>query len=504
MAEHTGANDQVDIGRSELPPAGLPEDVRRAYGLDVPTSRKDDGFVTESEDEDARPLSPSRDSPIRDHATANKFTYHSRPFTPLTPTRPRLRRLRTGSPTRSTTNSPRSARRTPRPNLDYPLVLLHVTLLPVSLPWSYASLQKLLPAKTWQKLQHLESKISATMLQRGLLIPHPEGDFETLVERLLEALALGNGSVTNCGHFRRPTRLSMDSLSSDSGLGSSVSDFDGADACDTCGETIEDSETGRQAWTVRVFAANGLMEREAWTAAWREMESVDVEIVPRIDGETRRRLEARKREEAAEERETEQDEADRIRELVEEQVLLAHERVKAGADHQQQDELQKTALSCGAEPMTANLHSDLPPIYRPKDIPLTILLRNYIYLLAQDWRNVAIACLALLVLALATTSGSKGTPGTMGVVPAVPERVHSVLNSMPDLSQTISRPASAAIEAVSSTIRPAGTTTSSYMHEEGKSVGESGSDEQHRLTSPVYNLASLLEPSMCCVEEWSR
>nr|OQO15938.1 hypothetical protein B0A51_15267 [Rachicladosporium sp. CCFEE 5018] len=499
MAEHTEANDQVDIGRSELPPAGLPEDVRRAYGLDAPTSRKDDGFVTESEDEDARPLSPNRDSPIRVHATANKSIYHSRPFTPLTPTRPRLRRLRTGSPTRSTTNSPRSARRTPRPNLDYPLVLLHVTLLPVSLPWSYASLQKLLPAKTWQNLQHLESKISATMLQRGLLIPHPEGDFETLVERLLEALALGNGSVTNCGHFRRPTRLSMDSLSSDSGLGSSVSDFDGADACDTCGETIEDSETGRQAWTVRVFAANGLMGREAWTAAWREMESVDVEIVPRIDGETRRRLEARKREEAAEARATEQDEADRIRELVEEQVLLAHERVKADADRQQQDELQKTALSCDAEPMTANMHSDLPPIYRPKDIPLTILLRNYIYLLAQDWRNVAIACLALLVLALAITSGSKGTPGTMGVIPAVSEGVHGVLGSMPEVGETVSRPASANVDAMFSSIYPTGGAASNHVEEAAGSVTESALDERHRKTSPVYSLARVFEPQMCGV-----
>ncbi|KAK6429126.1 hypothetical protein LTR95_014724 [Oleoguttula sp. CCFEE 5521] len=489
MEEHTEASDQFDMGRSELPQAGLSEDVRRAYGLDAPTLRKDDGFVTESEDEDVSALSPDRGSSIRNHATANKSAYHSRPFTPLTPTRPRL--LRTGSPTRSITNSPRSARRSLKPNLDYPLVLLHVTLIPVSLPWSYASLRSLLPPKTWRNLQLLESKISATMLQRGLLIPHPEGDLELLVERLLDALDLGEGRVTKCGHFRRPARLSMDSLSSDSGLGSSVSDCDGLEACTTCGETINDSKTGSKAWTVRIFAANGLMGREAWSAAWREMESVDVEIVPRIDGETRRKLEERKREEAAEETERAEDEETRIRELVEEQVLLAHERVKAGTaepDYQQHE----------ARGELASAVADLPPIYRPKDIPLSILLRNYIYLLAQDWRNVAIACLALLVLALAITSGSDGTPETM---PSVSDSVHGVLGSMPEVGQTVSRSARAAIGEVSSRIHPTGATALSLVQEAGKKVTESGLYEQHRLTSPMYNLARLFEPQMCGVGE---
>ncbi|OQN97598.1 hypothetical protein B0A48_16462 [Cryoendolithus antarcticus] len=339
------------------------------------------------------------------------------------------------------------------------------------------------------------------MLQRGLLVPHPEGDLEVLVERLLEALDLGEGRVTKCGHFRRPARLSMDSLSSDSGLGSSVSDFDGTDACDTCGEAVDEGGTSSKAWTVRIFAANGLMGREAWSAAWREMESVDVEIVPRIDGETRRKLEERKREEAAEEMERAEDEETRIRELVEEQMLLAYERVKTETEEverQQHETLNDLALGREAESTDTRRHSDLPPIYRPKDIPLSILLRNYIYLLAQDWRNVAIGCLALLVLALATTSGSEGTPETM---PAVSDSVYGVLGSMPEVGQTVSRSANAAIGDVSSRIRPTGATTPSLVQEAGKKVTEIGLYEQHRLTSPVYNLARLFEPQMCGVGE---
>ncbi|KAK6441132.1 hypothetical protein LTR95_002629 [Oleoguttula sp. CCFEE 5521] len=493
MDDHTEVNGQVTAGRSDSPGPGLSEDVKGAYGLDEPSAKRDDGFVTESEDEDFRPDCNSDHS----HASANKSAYYSRPFTPLTPTRPRLRRLRTGSPTRHSTNSPRSHRLTPRPNLDYPLVLLHVSLLPVSLPWSYASLRTLLPPRTWQNLQYLESKISATMLQRGLLIPHPEGEFEILVERLLKALELCDGRVTKCGHFRRPTRLSMDS---DSGLGSSVSDYDGTDACDTCGETMEEVGSGSKAWTVRIFAANGLMGREAWCAAWREMESVDVEIVPRVDEETRRKLEERKREEAAEEIEREHDEEERIRELVEEQVLLAHERVKAtsaDAELRQCEPLNEPALGREPEPTDIRRHSDLPPIYRPKDIPLSILLRNYVYLLAQDWRNVAIACLALLVLVLAFTPGSVYTPKSTTAMVTVPESVHGVLGSMPDVSQAISRPASAAIDDVSSTIRPAGAMAFSHVREAYQSVTESEPDEQHGLTSPVYNLARLFEPHMC-------
>ena len=42
--------------------------------------------------------------------------------------------------------------------------------------------------------------------------------------------------------------------------------------------------------------------------------------------------------------------------------------------------------------------NDLPPIYQPKDVPLRLLLRNYIYLLLRDRRNVTIFFLALALL----------------------------------------------------------------------------------------------------------
>jgi hypothetical protein len=43
---------------------------------------------------------------------------------------------------------------------------------------------------------------------------------------------------------------------------------------------------------------------------------------------------------------------------------------------------------------------DLPQIYRPSQIPVSILLKNYLYLLAQDRKNLFILVMGVLMLLL--------------------------------------------------------------------------------------------------------
>ena len=314
----------------------------------------------------------------------------------------------------------------------YPLVLLHVTLLPVELPWSAESIHELLSKPTLDNLQLLRSKVSDTVLKRGLLIPHPRGEYEMLEERLLEALELKQERVTKCGHFRG--RDSVGSLTSsndsdresDSGLGSSLDGSD-TEVCTTCHHAVSTSASkvtgAKRKWSVKVFAANGLMRAPAWSAAWPEMERVDIEISPWISDDLRRKLDERQERETADEAARAEDENERIRELVEEQVRLAHEEsmrveeaernyviVNEVAQRKQKRgspsiTIPETAIpgrleaskSQQAKP-ASQPQQDLPQIYRPSQIPTSVLLKNYLYLLAQDRRNVAIFFLGLIAL----------------------------------------------------------------------------------------------------------
>ena len=344
------------------------------------------------------------------------------------------------SHSRSRAGTPRSvrsanARGSPRPRKrveeeleteqkHYPLVLLHATLLPLSLPWSQESLHQILPAQALENLQLLRSKVSETLLGRGILIPHPREDYELLEERLLEALELKEERVTRCGHFR--SRESTSSCSSadvngrdsDSGLGYSLDGSDG-ELCATCQHCIKTTGSsvgsGNQKWTIKVFAANGLMRASAWSAAWPEMERVDVEILPWISDEMRKKLDERTQAEESEEQERLEDEEARIKEVVEEQVRVAWEEMRRGAKLERYAKAEERAVQLAtseSNPHTARLglvekkvdHSlvevtaDLPQIYRPSQIPLSVLLKNYIYLLAQDRRNVFVVVLGVVAL----------------------------------------------------------------------------------------------------------
>ena len=229
-----------------------------------------------------------------------------------------VRAIQMSSPTPSIFSSPRSTKRpfpavsrigTPSSHSSpskrtptrfkpkqLPLVLLHVTVLPLQWPYSHLmsvpdvpeSLQSV--KESWRLLQE---KLGDTVLERGILLPHPQDSYEILEERLLEALELPvhpRALILKCGHYMGPSETpSSDEEAGGSGEYSWNSAQGQRKWCDICGrdvrvEEIGDVAEGERRFRVKIYASNGLMRAGAWAAAWREMERVDVEIEPFVEG----------------------------------------------------------------------------------------------------------------------------------------------------------------------------------------------------------------------------
>ncbi|KAH0555862.1 hypothetical protein GP486_006191, partial [Trichoglossum hirsutum] len=211
------------------------------------------------------------------------------------------------------------------PKKEYPLILLHVTLLPITFPYSLELMMSVLPPYIIENYNLLKDKATETVLERGILVPHPREDYELLEERLLESLELKIPRILQCGHFH------LDKEDYDSEDDSCASEDGDADICADCGRRIRDGRrgagSGHKRWSIKIYAANGLMRAGAWAAAWREMERVDVEIEPWIPEDLRRELDMRRleQEEAEEQRRREAEEEELQREAEEEDRREAEE-----------------------------------------------------------------------------------------------------------------------------------------------------------------------------------
>ncbi|KAK1967649.1 hypothetical protein LY78DRAFT_679966 [Colletotrichum sublineola] len=245
-----------------------------------------------------------------------------------------VRALQYSSPTPSVTGSysPRSAKRAQMPTISRlgsptvsgqyttktrktptrfnpkkepaPLVLLHVTLLPLRWQWAeileQTSSDALSPeAKTLREAwHHLHDRVADTVCERGILLSHPQEDYEILEERLLEALDLPlrrRARVLECGHYIGPSNEMTAGNDSDSE--EDEYDDDAAAAarrrsgalvkthwCHTCRHDIRYESLGPgKIFRIKVYASNGLMRTGAWAACWKEMERVDVEIEPIVE-----------------------------------------------------------------------------------------------------------------------------------------------------------------------------------------------------------------------------
>lgn len=302
---------------------------------------------------------------------------------------------------RSAMRSPSKLSPTKKVKKEYPLVLLHVTLLPMPLSYSPELLDTVLPPSILANWKLLQEKATDTVLERGILIPHPREDYDLLEERLLESLELKMPRILKCGHFHLSPEEEADIVAdSDS---EAETDANDADTCLDCGRRIRDGKfgsagTGSKRWDIKLFAANGLMRAGAWSAAWREMERVDVEILPWMEEDMKRELELRR----------EEDERARA-----EQAHAEREEGIGGLD----DARLREIYGHDAQAFVDGLSDEVPttasppqrrPTKRPmesqEDVPLWDLLRDYMCHVARDRRNVAIFLLSIFILFLSMGS----------------------------------------------------------------------------------------------------
>ena len=294
---------------------------------------------------------------------------------------------------------------------EYPLVLLHLTLLPIPLIYSQQTMESVLPPSILENWKILLEKATPTVLERGILIPHPKEDYDLLEERLLESLELKTPRILKCGHFHLSAEEEADILAAGGESDSDNDDTNDADICLDCGRRIRDGRfgtagEGNKRWNIKLFAANGLMRAGAWSAAWREMERVDVEILPWMEEDMKRELELRREEEEEKIRSEQQ------------QMPMEREEGVAGLDDDRLREIYgDSAMRDGGDPQAfVDGFGETTPLPTPKkpsrrrhmkrneETPLSDLLVEYIHHAIEDRRNIAIFILSIVVLFLSLRS----------------------------------------------------------------------------------------------------
>jgi len=296
---------------------------------------------------------------------------------------------------RSAMSSPSKRSPTKKMKKEYPLVLLHVTLLPIHLAYSQELMESVLPPPILENWKILQEKATDTVLERGVLIPHPKEDYDLLEERLLESLELRIPRILKCGHFHLSPEEEAD-IAADSDNDDLDPDANDLDICLDCGRRVRDGKygsagTGSKRWDIKLFAANGLMRAGAWSAAWREMERVDVEILPWMEEDMKRELELRKEEEERAKMEAREDgvgglDDERLREIY-------------GGDAQ-------AFVDGFANDRSTPAETSAPVREKERrsreDVPLWDLFQKCVYHAVQDRRNVTIFFLSMIVLVLST------------------------------------------------------------------------------------------------------
>ncbi|KAK4235682.1 hypothetical protein C8A03DRAFT_46219 [Achaetomium macrosporum] len=225
---------------------------------------------------------------------------------------------RLSSPIASAQYSPKGRSTPPRfkSRKEAPLVLLHVTLLPLRWVWGdvlngldtlhgksideagsvFEPSEQLKTLRdSWRQLQ---DRVGDTVLERGILLPHPQNDYEMLEERLLEALELPlrrRARILECGHYLGPANEMGDEEEESDDEYASQSEERKEEKrhwCNTCRNEIKYEDLGPgKVFRIKVYASNGLMRAGAWEACWKEMERVDVEVEPIIDSAMQNELE---------------------------------------------------------------------------------------------------------------------------------------------------------------------------------------------------------------------
>ncbi|KNG45638.1 pathway-specific nitrogen regulator [Stemphylium lycopersici] len=380
---------------------------------------------------------------------------------------------------RRSIREPHSPRPTPTPQ-QAPLVLLHVTILPMQLPYSHDIMARIMPDWLVENYKLLEEKLQDIILmRRGLLIPHPRDEYDLLEERILESLELKTPRILPCGHFVAPDD---DEDREDDDDTASVGDENTGRGSRMSGGTLTEGSTsangdhsmcidchrqlkkpgkgigaGTRKWDIKIYAANGLMRAAAWGACWNDMERCDVEIHPWVPEEVRKTLEKRAREEQEADKRKQQYTVELQRQIQEAAAKTKILEEEANEKKRQEEaELQKSFEEAAAalqrsieekaaekkkfeEDLAAKLQETKEAVrlemearalaesdavadrfralehalkekeaaeaaLRPRsssEVPLSILLKNYLVVLAADKRNFVILILGAAVAYLA-------------------------------------------------------------------------------------------------------
>lgn len=288
---------------------------------------------------------------------------------------------------------------------EFPLVLLHCTLLPSSIAQEisireHEIFQDILPEeykKRWIMLQDrlMDGEIST----RGVLIPHPKEDYDLLEERLLESLDLERPRIRHNHFVKNDSDSGFDSASQtdeDSDIGCTH-----ATKCPDCGKKLPPDEDPCRKWEVKIYAANGLMRAGAWGAAWREMEKIDVEVGVWMPPEIRREVEARIASIMSPIHEDDQssgfeNHSPNPQDVREREIYGEAGRAKS------QDEID----GLFEEPQLHQDRPTIPPVHQNRQADLHSLLSAYMGSHFLDRRNVVIAVLSIVVLFYAMVGGS--------------------------------------------------------------------------------------------------
>lgn len=372
-----------------------------------------------------------------------------------------------------------------------PLVLLHITVLPSTLRYSITALESTAPEHVLDNLRILREKLNDIVFARGILITHPGEEYDLLEERLLEALELVTPRISPCGHFLghetdiglhdskgdeesdRSSRIepwieqqeTCDYAHANILIPCQSSRVSNDDICDVCHErlrqTIGGSEEGVKKWEINFYAANGLMRAGAWTAAWREMERVDVEISPWIPEDVKKSLEhvAREEEEVRTREELEKQKLEhqqrtvklqqelnaatqRAHQLERDMLELHHEiersRRVAAIQSPQPPASTTTQLTWSVAPLelTEAQKRELPEVpstVRLKDdIPLGRLMMRYLWLVAQDKNNLVITGVSVLFLFFSVFLAHSLITKTSPRLPAVVTNATSIVANKSD------------------------------------------------------------------------
>ncbi|KAK5446658.1 hypothetical protein LTS15_009590 [Exophiala xenobiotica] len=338
------------------------------------------------------------------------------------------------SPTKRSSRSNRGSPHKGTSNLrkEFPLVLLHCTLLPPTLLSHSTShgdtfVNDFLPDEYKKRWTTLQDKLveDVEVRTRGILIAHPREDYELLEERLLESLDLERPRIRHNHYFSHDGNGGDSGFESGSVTGDETDNEAPSDSkCPDCGRRLRPDETPRK-WEVKVFAANGLMKAGAWAAAWQEMEKVDVEIKVWLPEEVRRDLEAKIA--LIETPPVDSEEVDPEYNILQHESAATREQEVYGASGRVRSQSEIDGfLEESKIPQQAT-----PTMPRPsvKETALTTLMLASMRKLSHDHRHFILGMLSCLVLFLALVGKNSSTGDELPMNKSMPTHVAETLTT---------------------------------------------------------------------------